>query len=129
MGIHATYEATARLFNTILVSQTVGAYAAGEGRITLNSTLWQGNGTDWAGSGTVNHTNDVWGNPGFVDPGAGDYHLRLTSAAIDRGIDAGVTVDIDGDLRPIGPAPDLGADEFPLPVQKIYLPVVARDGP
>jgi uncharacterized repeat protein (TIGR01451 family) len=34
------------------------------------------------------------------------------SAAIDKGVDAGVTVDIDGETRPFGLGYDLGADEF-----------------
>ena len=40
------------------------------------------------------------------------YHLTAASAAIDQGVDAGVTTDIDGQVRPMGLAPDLGADEF-----------------
>ena len=40
------------------------------------------------------------------------YRLRAASAAIDQGVDAGVTTDIDGDRQPIGPACDIGADEF-----------------
>jgi hypothetical protein len=34
------------------------------------------------------------------------------SEAIDRGVEAGVTTDIDGNARPYGPAPDLGAVEY-----------------
>jgi hypothetical protein len=50
----------------------------------------------------------------FVDPRRGDLHLLSAArVAIDRGEwmeDAGV--DWDGDKRPIGSAPDLGADEI-----------------
>jgi hypothetical protein len=47
----------------------------------------------------------------------GDYHLRTGSPAIDAGLAAsgsnGVpSVDFDGDARPGGPAPDIGADEL-----------------
>lgn len=38
-------------------------------------------------------------------------HLTASSAAINRGKDAGIGIDFDGDLRPLG-LPDLGADEF-----------------
>jgi hypothetical protein len=50
----------------------------------------------------------------FVDPAAGDLHLRDTAtAAIDQAAALlEVTDDIDGDARPIGPAPDIGADEY-----------------
>lgn len=39
------------------------------------------------------------------------YHLQPGSAAIDRGVNTGLTTDIDGDKRPIG-RPDIGADEW-----------------
>jgi hypothetical protein len=58
-------------------------------------------------TGTVN----VWGDPAFLDPDGGDYHIGLGSAAVDAGIDAGVTVDIDGEPRPMGGGYDIGADE------------------
>jgi uncharacterized repeat protein (TIGR01451 family) len=47
-----------------------------------------------------------------VDPDNGDYHIGPGSAAIDAGVDAGVTTDIDGQARPSGLGPDLGADEL-----------------
>ena len=63
------------------------------------------------------------GVPAFVDPDGGDYHIGPGSAAIDRGVDAGVTTDIDGDPLPIGPAPDIGADEA---WRWAFLPLVVR---
>jgi uncharacterized repeat protein (TIGR01451 family) len=55
----------------------------------------------------------------FVDGASGDLHLTSTASdAIDRGasVDAGVCDDdIDGDARPIGPARDIGADEYDAP--------------
>ena len=50
--------------------------------------------------------------PKFVDPLHGDYHLRFGSAAINRGVDAGVTTDLDGNPRPYGAGFDIGAYEF-----------------
>ena len=58
---------------------------------------------DWPGEANV----DV--DPGFR--GAGDYRLGEDSPLIDIGVDAGVMQDLDGQPRPIGPAPDLGAYE------------------
>ncbi|MBI4716844.1 MAG: right-handed parallel beta-helix repeat-containing protein [Planctomycetes bacterium] len=55
----------------------------------------------------------VEGDPGFADPGAADFHVREGGAGIDRGsAEDAPTTDMDGDPRPAGDAPDLGADEW-----------------
>ena len=95
------------LTNTILVSHSVGISVTAGNTATLNATLWHANTTDW--SGNVVHTNDRNGDPAFAPDG---YHLTGASAAIDGGVDAGVTTDIDGHHRPYGSAPDLGAHEI-----------------
>ena len=109
-GIHVAAGSVA-LTNTILVSHTVGVYVASGTTATLESTLWWANDVNWDGEGTVYHSGDHTGDPAFVAPDAGDYHIGLTSAAIDEGVDAGVTSDMDGHPRPIGAGFDLGADE------------------
>lgn len=50
----------------------------------------------------------------FVNPAVGDLHLRASATnAIDKGSSlTTVTNDIDGDRRPKGARPDIGADEF-----------------
>ncbi|MFN2236436.1 MAG: hypothetical protein ACK2U1_19585 [Anaerolineales bacterium] len=50
----------------------------------------------------------------FIDASNGDLHLRSTAVeAIDQvSIPVGVSDDIDGEIRPIGMAPDVGADEY-----------------
>jgi len=53
--------------------------------------------------------NDYIGDPAFAPDG---YHLTGASAAIDRGVDAGGSTDVDGHHRPYGSAPDLGAHEI-----------------
>jgi uncharacterized repeat protein (TIGR01451 family) len=100
------------LTNTIFVSHTVGIGVWSGNTAYLESTLWHGNGDDWSGDGAIYHNNDYTGDPAFVDPGAGDYHIRLGSAARDKGMDAGVYADMDGEPRPAGLGYDLGADEF-----------------
>lgn len=111
---------SAALVNTILVSHTTGIRAGDGAAVTLERTLWGegawANGTDWAGPGTIitgTPENNVWGDPAFVAPQMGDYHIGVDSAAVDRGVSAGVTSDIDGHPRPIpaGGRVDLGADE------------------
>jgi hypothetical protein len=75
-------------------------------------------------SGAFTHTNNLYrtspgtlgpgekvGDPLFVNPGAGDYHLQPMSPAIDAGADLGYTEDFDGDVVPQGTAPDMGAFE------------------
>jgi len=48
----------------------------------------------------------------FVDPAAGDYHLSPASPAVDAGQTLlQVTVDIEGNPRPVGSASDIGAYE------------------
>jgi hypothetical protein len=119
-GVHVTNRllpySSVYLVNTILVNHRAGITVTSGNGATLEATLWGagvwGNGTDWGGEGAVTTgTRNVWGDPRFVDPDAGDYHLAPGSWAIDRGVDAGVTTDIDGDPRPGGCRPDVGADE------------------
>jgi hypothetical protein len=49
----------------------------------------------------------------FVSPGSPnhDYHLRDSSPAMDQAINSNMTVDVDGEPRPVQEAPDIGADE------------------
>jgi predicted outer membrane repeat protein len=55
------------------------------------------------------------GDPQFADAAQNDYHLGAGSAAIDKAFEEPahpVTVDFEGDARPIGPQSDIGFDEF-----------------
>jgi hypothetical protein len=98
----------AALTNTILVSHTLGISVAARSSATLNGVLWFGNGVDTSGAGTFSITNSYIGNPVFAVDG---FHLTSTSAALDKGGNARVTTDIDGEPR-LGRTPDLGADEY-----------------
>jgi len=119
--------------NTILVSHTVGISVTTGATATLESTLWGrgawANGVDWGGFGDlITGTHNYWDDPAFVNPDDGNYHISANSAAIDKGVNAGVVTDIDGQARPFGTAPDLGADEYEYtwPYQ-LYLPLVLRN--
>jgi uncharacterized repeat protein (TIGR01451 family) len=112
-------DSTVAMTNTILVSHTVGITVVAGSTATLEGTLWGSgawaNTIDWGGLGTIitsTSAYNYWGDPAFVNPDAGDYHISFASAALDAGVDAGVTEDIDGDRRSAG-YPDIGADEFP----------------
>jgi hypothetical protein len=65
--------------------------------------------------GVVNAT-DIATAPdaGFVSPGSPDldYHLTPSSAAVDQAGNLGMTVDLEGVVRPYGVLPDLGAYEY-----------------
>jgi hypothetical protein len=52
------------------------------------------------------------GDPGFLGVANHDYHLTAASPVRDTGIDVGVTTDFEGDARPFGSRPDIGADEY-----------------
>lgn len=100
------------LTNTILVSQTVGITVTAGSAATLNGVLWFGNDVNSGGAGTLNITQALTGAPAFVDPAGGDYHIQGTSLARDAGLLGPADTDLDGNPRPQGKAPDLGAYEF-----------------
>jgi uncharacterized repeat protein (TIGR01451 family) len=100
---------TVAMTNTILTGHSMGISVTAGNTVTLESTLWYNNGTDWDGAGAIlTGTHNYWGDPLFDASG---YRLLPGSAAIDKGVNAGVTTDIDGNHRSFGPAPDLGASE------------------
>ena len=124
-GVHVTSGSTVALTNTILVSHTVGITVTGGNTVTVNGILWYGTPVtvSQAVTATVTVQNQHEGNPAFAPDG---YHLTSGSAAIDQGVNAGVTTDIDGDARPDGCFFDIGADEFITGVacKHIYLPLI-----
>jgi hypothetical protein len=131
IGLSVLGNSTVAMTNTILVSQTVGINVQTGSTTTLEATLWGSgawaNGSDWEGDGAINHNNDYWGNPDFVDYLAGDYHIGEYSAARDKGINAGVMTDIDFHPRPYQD-PDIGADEYwpPGALKFISLPLILK---
>jgi len=129
-GVHVGEGSTVTMTNTILVNHTVGITVTDGNTATLEGTLWGSgnctNTTDWGGAGTIiTGTINLWDDPAFLDPDAGDYHIGPGSAAIDMGVDAGVTTDIDGDPR--DSTPDLGADELAGIGTDVYLPIILKN--
>ncbi len=76
-----------------------------------HNLLWQNRWKDY--TGFVAGPGDTVGDPGLAAPESGDFHLRAGSPCIDAGeAVAGVVRDMEGDSRPLGDGPDIGADEF-----------------
>jgi hypothetical protein len=111
-GLYIRSYVTLNLINNIIAGHAVGITNTdpANSAVTADYTLFDGNDADY-GSGVIS-TNEVSGDPAFVAPATGNYHILLGSAAIDRGVDAGVVDDIDGDPRPLVAGYDIGADEW-----------------
>lgn len=104
------------MVNSIVAGQSLGIRASTGNTITLEATLWANGGkaNDWkTGAGVI--------LPGIPDLNfqttdvrfqADGYHLQNNSKAIGVGVDTLVSRDIDGDGRPQGNGPELGADEL-----------------
>lgn len=94
--------------NSIFADHVVGVHKLNNNsNVLLESTLWDNNDTQTIGS--VANIVAISGNAAFAADG---YHLLAGSAAIDAGIDIGITHDIDGYVRPYYNSYDLGADEW-----------------
>jgi hypothetical protein len=119
VGVYTTLDFT----NTIIAAHaSAGITVTAGSTVTMDSTLWYGNGVDASGEGTAISRTNIYDDPRFADPTSWDYHLGAGSAAIDAGVDAGISTDIDRDPRPIG-RPDLGADEWQ---GGVFLPLVLK---
>lgn len=128
-GVYLDINSTATMTNTILVSHTVGIYASESSTVTMEATLWGAgewaNGIDRAGAGLfITGTINLVGNPDFENPDLGNYHIGSNSCALDAGINAGITIDIDNHPRPMGFGFDIGADEL-LP-NRFYVPLLFK---
>lgn len=113
---------TVVMTNTILADSDVGIKVASGNTVTVDSILWYNvpKTIDAETNAEVTVQNQFTGDPAFALDG---YHLTVNSAALNKGIDAGVAEDIDGDPRPFGDGFELGADEL---VKYIYLPTLLK---
>lgn len=117
-GVNVSYYVNMVLTDTIVASTTWGI----TNTMPASSTVHADHTMFWANlHDGILGSNPVNGNPAFTADG---YHLGPGSAAIDAGVNAGVTIDIDGDARPIGAGYDIGADERRM---YIFLPLVIKE--
>ena len=79
--------------------------------VTFDQVLWrvQNNPSNSTATGIINNQNPLFDS---VNTGQKifDFRLRSNSPALNKGINAGVFIDLDGKVRPVG-LPDLGAYE------------------
>ena len=115
---------TVRVSNTIVANYTTGISLTG-GAVSEDYNLFYGATDDVAGAVASGGHSLSGDDPAFVNPAGDDYHIGDTSAAKDAGVNAGVTVDIEGRPRPRWDGYDIGAYEYPARV--IYLPLVLRN--
>lgn len=92
---------------------------SGDLTLTNNIIYDNGDGPQVAGCshrssliGPVPHEDQRSEAPIFLDPGSDDFHLDPSSPGVDEGEPSDVHEDVDGDVRPQGAAPDIGADEL-----------------
>ena len=100
--------------DTIVATQTVGVVVADASALDINGVLWHNIATpiSQVPGASVSIQNALSGDPQFLNPAAGDYHLGASSAARDAGIPTATPRDLDGQIRPMGLGYDLGADEY-----------------
>ncbi|MBX3060239.1 MAG: hypothetical protein KF770_27595 [Anaerolineae bacterium] len=111
------------LVNSIVAFQTTGI-VNNSGQVTVTATLW-----DAVAQPVVGVAAQSGGLTGTAAFAADGYHLTAVSDAIDNGVNAGVTTDVDRLPRPIGAGFDLGAVEWrDLAARKTVQPTVAAPG-
>ena len=125
-GIHGKIEVTVLMTNSIFFSHTWGVIVTGAPQgfthtAVLEHTLWDEVGILAGGVGDITVTAVYTGDPAFAADG---YHIQPTSDALDKGITAGVTFDVDNQHRPARAGYDLGADEVGF---LAFLPVILKD--
>ena len=99
--------------NNIFANGDTGIYVDGTSELDIYNSLWFSIQTQIDGDGTISITDDFVGTPHFVNETLKDYHIRASSAAINKGLCINMSPDdIDGDIRNENELCDIGADEY-----------------
>ncbi|MHB9032115.1 MAG: choice-of-anchor Q domain-containing protein [Anaerolineae bacterium] len=117
------YNGTLALANNIINNYAVGVEATNS-TVTFDYNLVNGGSDSHHTGGSFLWMGTLTGDPLFVNPAAGDYHLSWGSPAIDSGKIVAVPTDLDGRKRPLGAGYDRGAYEYQ-PV--ILVPLVIKN--
>ncbi|MBI2375467.1 MAG: right-handed parallel beta-helix repeat-containing protein [Deltaproteobacteria bacterium] len=108
--IHSTIFANAH-------NRGAGGVVCSASATIVNSIVWGNTGNDTGFEGCSVSSSDLGAPTGDAsnfseDPGlSADGHINGSSPCVDRGAPGGAATDIDGDARPRGAGPDVGADE------------------
>ncbi len=115
-GAIYTLNSTPTIKNNVIAFNSQGITTCGGTPIlSHNLTYYNWNGEYW---GVDPDTGSIYADPLFANRPCGDFRLLTGSPAIDAGIATGApTVDLDGNPRPFGTAPDIGAYEL----RRIYV--------
>ena len=110
------------LHNSVHTADAASSFSAIEWRFSRTVATVANNLTNFVlrerdGAMATQTTNVTTATAAFyVSPATGDLHLQASATgAIDQGSASSVTTDVDGDSRPRGAAPDVGADETGAP--------------
>ena len=111
------------LTNNIIVSQTIGITVTEpfSSFLAAQYNLFWNNADD-----PITGSHAVLGDPAFVNASEDDYHLLFNSAAIDRGTNASLAIDSEGNLRPHGLGYDIGAYEYMGTRYWNYFPLICQ---
>jgi hypothetical protein len=110
-----------------------GPWPPGPASLTARNNIMYNNDENYAeefeGGYGVSVTRDhnlINVDPRFQNPDYGNFRPRLDSPAIDVGVDLGIYQDLHGFPRPFGGGFDVGAFEYVVFDNHIYLPIILR---
>jgi hypothetical protein len=113
------------LTNTLIANYSLGLDRTA-GTVREDFTLFSNVTKPYSGT-VLSGGHSLTGTAGFVNAASNDYHLSVGSAGIDRGADAGVFTDLDGQVRPANLGFDIGAYEYQGAIFRIFLPLALKN--
>ncbi|KPA13587.1 PKD domain protein [Candidatus Magnetomorum sp. HK-1] len=127
------------IHNTIAnngIQDGIGIYAESSQYTIINSIIYGSGQTSISENNSLSHItySNIQGEyegegninvlPNFIDPDSGNFHLSKRSECLNKGKETFLTIDYDGDLRPLDEKVDIGADEITantFPVAKFHV--------